>query len=133
MSTDPTTARDLAIKRLTARRDFGMHAVSFVASAALIVTIRRPFSEARPVEHAPLLSAATETIRYAREDRRVLALLAVKGGFGLAGGVLVLLPLFARNVYHQGEIGIGILYGMRGLGAFIGPFIGRRVAGPSSS
>jgi MFS family permease len=107
--------------------------VSFVASAALLVTIRRPFSEARPQEHEPFLKATTETARYAREDRRVLALLAVKGGFGLAGGVLVLLPVFARDVYHQGDIGTGILYGMRGVGALIGPFVGRRVAGPRSS
>ena len=103
-------------------------AVSFVISAALIVTIRRPFSEARAVEHVPILSAATETIGYARRDRRVLALLAVKGGFGLAGGVIVLLPVFAKYVYHQGDAGIGVLYSMRGLGALIGPFLGRRLA-----
>jgi len=107
--------------------------ISFVASAALLVTIRRPFSEARPTEHEPFLKATTETARYAREDRRVFALLAVKGGFGLAGGVLVLLPVFARDVFHQGDIGTGILYGMRGIGALIGPFIGRRVAGPHAS
>ena len=72
-----------------------------------------------------------ETVRYAREDRRVLALLLVKIGFGLSGGVLVLLPLFARKVFHQGDVGTGILYGMRGVGALVGPFIGRRIAGRS--
>jgi MFS family permease len=102
--------------------------VSFVVSAALIVTIRRPFSEDRPVERIPIREAAAETVRYAREDRRVLALLAVKGGFGLAGGVLVLLPVFARDVFHQGDVGTGILYAMRGVGALIGPFLGRRLA-----
>jgi MFS family permease len=106
--------------------------ISFVASAALLITIRRPFSEARPAEHDPILKATAETISYARKDRRVLALLAVKGGFGLAGGILVLLPVFARDVYHQGDVGTGILYGMRGVGALIGPFIGRRVAGPTA-
>jgi len=107
--------------------------ISFVGSAALLVTIRRPFSEDRPQEHIPILKATAETVGYARKDRRVLALLAVKGGFGLAGGVLVLLPIFARDVYHKGDIGTGILYGMRGVGALIGPFIGRRVAGSTSS
>jgi MFS family permease len=107
--------------------------ISFVGSAALLVTIRRPFSENRPQEHIPILKATAETVGYARKDRRVLALLAVKGGFGLAGGILVLLPIFARDVYHKGDVGTGILYGMRGVGALIGPFIGRRVAGPTSS
>jgi MFS family permease len=32
-------------------------------------------------------------------------------------------------VFHQGDAGIGILYGARGVGALIGPFIGRRIAG----
>ena len=97
------------------------------------MTIRRPFSEPRPAEHPGVLAAAVETIGYARTDRRVLALLAVKGGFGLAGGVLVLLPVFARDVYHQGDIGTGVLYAMRGLGALVGPFLGRRLAGGSEA
>jgi len=38
MTTDPTTAREAAIKRLTARRDFAMHLVTYLAfNAALVV------------------------------------------------------------------------------------------------
>jgi hypothetical protein len=38
MTTDPTSAREAAIKRLTARRDFGMHLVTYLAfNGALIV------------------------------------------------------------------------------------------------
>src|SRR5206468_8331117 len=48
--------------------------VSFVASAALLVTIRRPFSETRPVERTPFLKATAETATYARRDRRGFAL-----------------------------------------------------------
>src|SRR5207244_11255283 len=95
------------------------------------VQVRRPFNEARAEEHPGMVAATMETVQYARRDHRVLALLAVKGGFGLAGGVLVLLPVFAKQVYHQGDAGIGVLYGFRGLGALIGPFIGRRIAGDS--
>ncbi len=104
-------------------------AVSFAFSAALLIQIRRPFNEPRTEEHPGIVAATVETVQYARRDHRVLALLAVKGGFGLAGGVLVLLPVFAKQVYHQGDAGIGVLYGFRGLGALIGPFIGRRIAG----
>jgi MFS family permease len=106
-------------------------AISFTVSAVLLIRIRRPFSEERERAHTSVVAATIETIRYAKRDPRVLALLAVKGGFGLAGGVLVLLPVFATQVFHRGEVGIGILYGMRGLGAFIGPFLGRRIAGDS--
>lgn len=105
-------------------------AASFGLSALLLLRIRRPFSEDRTGhEHPGVVAATVETLRYARADHRVIALLAVKGGFGLAGGVLVLLPLFATDIFRQGAIGIGILYGGRGLGALVGPFIARRIAG----
>ncbi len=108
-------------------------AVSFLASAVLLARVHRPFSEPREEghEHPGIVEATRETIRYARSDGRVLALLAVKGGFGLAGGVLVLLPVFATQVFHQGDTGIGILYGLRGVGALAGPFLARRIAGDS--
>jgi MFS family permease len=108
-------------------------ALSFLLSGVLLASIHRPFAEPREEHerHVGFVEATVETVRYARSDGRVMALLAVKGGFGLAGGVLVLLPLFATNVFHQGDGGIGILYGMRGVGALIGPFLGRRIAGNS--
>ncbi|MGH2686056.1 MAG: MFS transporter, partial [Actinomycetota bacterium] len=85
-------------------------ALSFAISALLIVGIRRPFSEERAEAHPSLREAVGETIRYAREDRRVLALLSTKAGFGLAGGVIGLLPLLALTVYDSGDQGTGVLY-----------------------
>jgi MFS family permease len=108
-------------------------AISFGISAALLSVIRRGFSEERHEEHPGIVEATAETVRYARRDHRVLALLVVKGGFGLAGGVITLLPLFAHDVFHEGDVGTGILFAARGLGALIGPFIGRRIAGASLS
>jgi MFS family permease len=110
---------------------FILDAVSFLASAWLIWRIRRPFAEQRMAEdHAGVGEATVETIRYARKDHRVLALLAVKFGWGIAGGVLVLIPLLAHREYHAGDIGIGLLMASRGVGALIGPFIGRSALGP---
>ncbi|HET9250017.1 MAG TPA: MFS transporter [Actinomycetota bacterium] len=104
---------------------------SFVLSAALIVGIRATFAEARTIHEVPSLREDTiETVRYARKDHRVLALLAVKFGWGVAGGVLVLLPILALGAFHAGEIGLGLLMAARGVGALIGPFIGRSLAGP---
>lgn len=108
---------------------FLVDAASFVVSAALLSRIHRRFSEDRVEEHPGMLEATKETLRYARKDHRVLALLAVKGGFGLAAGVIVLIAVFATDVFRQGDVGIGILMAARGLGALIGPFLGRWVAG----
>jgi predicted MFS family arabinose efflux permease len=108
---------------------FVIDAASFLGSAVLLWRIRVPFAEDRSHEHPTPLRAIVETGRYARRDHRVLALLSVKGGFGLAAGVLVLIPVFAARVFGAGPVGIGLLMGARGLGALIGPFLGRRIAG----
>jgi MFS family permease len=104
---------------------------SFVLSALLILGIHATFAEDRAVqERSSLRQDTVETVRYARKDHRVLALLAVKFGWGVAGGVLVLLPILALGRFHAGEIGLGLLMGARGVGALIGPFLGRSLAGP---
>jgi len=105
-------------------------ALSFVGSALLLVRIHRSFQEERGAEKpVPLGEAARETIHYARRDHRVLALLAVKFGWGLAGGVLVLVPLLAHGRFDAGDVGIGLLLAARGLGALVGPFVGRASLG----
>lgn len=110
---------------------FLVDAATFAISGLLIAGIRRPFSEERAEEpEANVVRATVETARYARRDHRVLALLAVKAGFGIAAGVLVLISVFATEEFEAGEIGIGILMAARGVGALIGPFLGRWLAGP---
>jgi MFS family permease len=101
--------------------------VSFFLSAALVMRIRGQFSEPRLGEerHPGLIEATKETLGYARRDRRVLALLAVKGGFGMGAGAIALLPVLALTVYHAGDRGTGILYAFRGAGIVLGPFLVR--------
>jgi MFS family permease len=104
-------------------------AVSFFVSAALVMQIRRSFAQPREAshEHPGLLEATRETLRYARQDHRVLALLSVKGGFGLGAGVVALLPILALQVFHAGDRGTGILFGFRGVGVVLGPFLVRKL------
>jgi MFS family permease len=108
------------------------NAFSFLVSAWLLWRVKRRLSEVRDehVEHPGIVEATRETVRYAGTDHRVLALIAVKGGFGLAAGVLVLIAVFATDVFHKGDIGVGLLMACRGVGALIGPFLGRMIAGP---
>lgn len=111
---------------------FIVDAISFLVSALLLMGIRRAFSEERAPghEHPKIRDAAIEVVRYARRDRRVLALISVKGGFGLAAGVLALIPVFGVEVFHKGDIGVGVLMAARGVGALVGPFLGHRLSGP---
>ena len=108
-------------------------AVSFLGSAWLIFRIHRAFTVTERGTYPGIRRAAAETIGYARKDHRVLALLAVKFGWGMAGGVLVLIPVFAQKVYGSGgsgDLAIGLLMAARGVGALVGPFAARSWLGP---
>jgi len=110
---------------------FLVDAASFAVSAILLARIRRPFSVGdRDRVGTNVIRATIETARFARRDHRVLALVTVKAGFGLAGGVIVLVAVFAHEVFEAGAVGIGVLMAGRGIGALIGPFLGRRISGP---
>jgi predicted MFS family arabinose efflux permease len=77
-----------------------------------------------------------EGARYLKANRPVMALLLVKSGWGLGGGVLLLLTIFGKQVFPIGEDGstsIGILYACRGFGALIGPMIARRITSDSTA
>ena len=110
---------------------FLVDAGSFVVSAALLASIRRRFAETTPraADHPGFVEATRETWRFARRDRRVFSLLAVKFGFGAAAGLLALIPVMALDVFDAGNIGFGVLMASRGIGALIGPFLGHRIAG----
>lgn len=110
---------------------FLIDAASFAISALLLARIRGSFSAERPKDaETSVIRATVETVRYARRDHRVLALLTVKAGFGLAGGAIALLAVFALREFDAGDVGIGVLMAGRGVGALIGPFLGRWLAGP---
>lgn len=104
---------------------FVFDAVSFGVSAILLARMRVRFSEERDGHdrHAPFLESVRETLRFARSRPRVLGLLTVKGGYGLGAGVVAILGVFGRDVFHAGPRGIGLLFAARGLGALFGPFL----------
>ena len=112
---------------------FVVDALSFAAVGA--VADRHPAlvqrsARAADHEHPKIVEATKEVLHYARTDHRVSALITVKGGFGLAAGVLALIPVFGADVFGEGDIGVGILMAARGVGALVGPFFGHRLSGP---
>ena len=119
---------------------FIVDAVSFLVSALILAMMRTPFSERLAVGRWPLaegdpdrptanrqqptlIESIRETLRYARTHPRVLALLTSKGGYGVGAGVVAMLSVFGKEVFHAGAFGIGLLFAARGLGALLGPFL----------
>jgi predicted MFS family arabinose efflux permease len=109
---------------------FVADAVSFAIAALLITSIRRPTSATRSLssQRTRPLADTAEGLRYARQNKIVLALLMSKAGFGLSSGLVGLLAVLADRRFDAVEGGIGFLLAMRGAGIVLGPFIARRVA-----
>ncbi len=110
------------------------NALTFALSAWLIVGVRKPFQEAREAggqgdERPSFLSSLGVVIAFARRSRMVSSLLLSKTMFGVGTGVVLMQAVFAKDVFGAGEVGIGLLFAARGLGALIGPFVARAAVG----
>jgi len=116
---------------------FVVNAASFFASAVFIAQTRydaTPVPGPRPQGLAALtgLWDLIEGFRYLRRHTHVAALMFVKFGWGIAGGVLLLLTIFGQRIFPVGgstAAGIGVLYGARGIGAGLGPITLRWILG----
>src|SRR4030095_2368940 len=112
---------------------FIIASASFFISVAFVWRVRGRLSSAKPErpEHLSLADATgvtdlIEGARYLRANLRVMALLLVKSGWGMGGGVLLLLTVYGKQIFPIGRDGaasIVLLYAARGLGALIGPII----------
>ncbi|HXU08280.1 MAG TPA: MFS transporter [Blastocatellia bacterium] len=110
---------------------FVIDSLSFFVSAAFIAAVRIRFSTSTRSKHVSLADATgvtdlIEGARYLKSNPRVMALLLVKSGWGLGGGVLLLLTIYGKQIFPIGRDGaasIGLLYAARGTGALIGPVI----------
>ncbi len=115
---------------------FAINAASFGLSGLLIVGIKRPFQQPRDLL-APaarrgvggVVESLAIVLRFARRSRLLAALLLSKTMFGVGTGVVLMLAVFGRDVFHAGEVGIGLLFAARGLGVLIGPFVARATVG----
>jgi MFS family permease len=116
---------------------FVINAASFFCSALFLARTHydaTPAVRPRPVGFAALTGVTdmVEGARYVRHRSHVAALMCVKAGWGLAGGVLLLLTVFGQRVFPLAggsAAGIGVLYGARGVGAGLGPIALRWILG----
>ena len=117
---------------------FEINAASFFASAVFIRRTSYTWTAERSAKRSTGIAALTgvsdlvEGFRYMRQQTQVAALMCVKAGWGLAGGVLLLLTIFGQRIFPLGgstAAGIGVLYGARGVGAGLGPIVLRWILG----
>jgi MFS family permease len=116
---------------------FVANALSFFASAYFLAQTRydaTPAAAPRPSGILALtgITDLIEGVRYVRQRTHVAALMLVKAGWGLAGGVLLLLTIFGQRVFPLAggsAAGIGVLYAARGVGAGLGPIALRWIIG----
>jgi len=116
---------------------FVVNAISFFASAYFIGQTRYDATPAAAPRLTGFLALSgitdlVEGIRYVRQRSHVAALMLVKAGWGLAGGVLLLLTIFGQRVFPLAggsAAGIGVLYAARGVGAGLGPIALRWIIG----
>jgi MFS family permease len=120
---------------------FVINAASFFVSWLFIAATRY---DATPASRPPLrgladitgISDLIEGVRYIRRSSHVAALMFVKAGWGLAGGILLLLTIFGQRVFPVAgstAAGIGVLYGARGIGAALGPILLRWILGQQAN
>ena len=116
---------------------FIVNALSFFASAYFLAQTQydaTPPAVPRPSGILALtgITDLVEGVRYVRQRSHVAALMLVKAGWGLAGGVLLLLTIFGQRVFPLAggsAAGIGVLYAARGVGAGLGPIALRWIIG----
>lgn len=115
-----------AVQGFGYRAAFLLNALSFLVSAGLIYCIRFPEAAQaarEPSDRRPALFVQDflEGMAFVRSHPVVLGLLLIGVGWATGGGAAqILFSLFAIDVYHAGESGIGLLYSGAGLGIVIG-------------
>jgi MFS family permease len=100
---------------------FYLNALSFIALMAALFTIR-PRTEGTAEEEAQRRSGMKEGIAYVRSDKPTLAMIALMASttvfvFPI---MVVMLPLYAKNVLLLGPDKMGLLMGISGIGSLTG-------------
>lgn len=113
---------------------FIFNAVSFLLSNLLIWFVVPPAKAKSETHHQTQTKTSTwgdfsSALHYLKQHPPIMALTAVKSGWGLAAGVIVLLAVFGNQVFKAGDAGIGLLFAARGGGALVGPLLLRPLVG----
>lgn len=110
---------------------FLINGISYAISAYFIyrsVIPQQKMADNESGEKDRPLAGIIDGFRFLIRNKNVLRPALAKGTFTMCIGALVyMLIIVAEDVLMMGSIGLGILYGARGVGTGIGPVVGRRV------
>lgn len=116
---------------------FVVDAFTFLVSAWFISRIKTrredPQGKKEPLSRGGFKSFI-QGARYLRSEPIVLVLTFLKSGLAISGGIMTLIPLYARKLFSNSSaisMAIGVMYSCRGLGAAIGPVLIKKVFGES--
>jgi MFS family permease len=101
---------------------FLVNALSYMAVIVALLLMKIP-PRPREARHLSIMKQFAEGARYAygfAPTRAILLLVSLVSLMGLP--YMVLMPVFAKDVYHQGPHGLGLLTGAAGVGALTGPY-----------
>ncbi len=97
---------------------FLLNGISYIAVIVGLLMMRLP---ARVLNTETVRPSAWSGLIYVMKHRRVRTILGLLGTVGIFGwSYAVLLPVFARDVFHLGADGFGILMSASGVGAVTG-------------
>ena len=116
---------------------FVLDTLTFLLSAVLLTQIRMPARLASAAVDKTVAAAVRQYIdglRYLREHQDVLfvALQKALSSLFLSAGFQVVMVAIAQQVFIIGDgggIGMGLLFGLAGVGSGIGPILARRLTG----
>lgn len=113
---------------------FFINAASYMAVVVSLLFIRPQVVPLRKRSEVRLLSEIKEGLHYIFKStilRNTLFLIAIVGTF--VPNFSVLVPVFAKEILHQGEAGFGLLMSFMGIGSFSGALLiaGRSQSGPN--
>lgn len=96
---------------------YGTATCLFIFAAGLIFSIPKPNQQVS--REPPTLSSILGGFRYIWREKVVLGAISLDLFAVLLGGAVALMPIYARDILHVGELGLGLLRAAPGIGAII--------------
>ncbi|MBO8163618.1 MAG: MFS transporter [Brevibacillus sp.] len=103
---------------------FIFNSLSFIVSAFFIWTAKLPVIHRDSKKRSTFMQDLQDGYIFIRKTPLIFALISVGISWGIVGGAYqVLLTIYASDVFGAGDMGIGILYSIQGLGIIIGSVV----------